>query len=223
MRQECHRVTDQILHNCLIGWWWESSVESQGYQSLGSRRPGAVCSGHQVVNIFSLVPGFSHLQNNSGNVYQILLSRYHREEQKQRIRGERCPGETQGNYTSTRHRTLNIYWKDWCWNWSSYILVISCKQPTHWKRPWCWQRIRAGEGGNDGWDGWMALCTQWTWVWMNPERQWRREKPGMPQSMGSQRVRHDLVTEQKAKAQDGTPHQRVFWPQMSSTEIANPA
>ena len=74
-----------------------------------------MCSGHQVVNIFSLVPGFSHLQNNSGNEYQILLSRYHREEQKQRIRGERCLGETQRvllNYTSTGHRTLNIYWKD---------------------------------------------------------------------------------------------------------------
>ena len=63
------------------------------HQSLGSRRPGAVCSGQQVVNIFSLVPGFSHLQNNSGNVYQTLLSRYHREEQRQRLRGERCPAQ----------------------------------------------------------------------------------------------------------------------------------
>ena len=63
------------------------------HQSLGSRRLGAVCSGQQVVNIFSLVPGFSHLQNNSGNVYQTLLSRYHREEQRQRLRGERCPAQ----------------------------------------------------------------------------------------------------------------------------------
>ena len=63
------------------------------HQSLGSGRPGAVCSGQQVVNIFSLVPGFSHLQNNSGNVYQTLLSRYHREEQRQRLRGERGPAQ----------------------------------------------------------------------------------------------------------------------------------
>ena len=46
-----------------------------------------------------------------------------------------------------------------------------CKEPTHWKRPWCWERLRAGgEGGNRGWDGWMALLTQWTWVWENSGR-----------------------------------------------------
>ena len=36
---------------------------------------------------------------------------------------------------------------------------------THWKRPWCWERSKAGgEGDNRGWDGWMASPTQWTWV-----------------------------------------------------------
>ena len=45
-----------------------------------------------------------------------------------------------------------------------------------------------GEGGNRGWDGWMASLTQWTWVWANPRRWWRARKPGMLQSMGSQRV-----------------------------------
>ena len=36
----------------------------------------------------------------------------------------------------------------------------------HWKRPWCWERLKAGgEGDNRGWDGWMASPTQWTWVW----------------------------------------------------------
>ena len=34
---------------------------------------------------------------------------------------------------------------------------------THWKRPCCWERLRAGEGDNRGWDGWMASQTQWTW------------------------------------------------------------
>ena len=34
------------------------------------------------------------------------------------------------------------------------------------KRPWCWERLRAGgEGGDRGWDGWMASLTQWTWIW----------------------------------------------------------
>jgi len=35
------------------------------------------------------------------------------------------------------------------------------------KRPWCWERLRAGEGDDRGWDGWMASPTQWTWVWVD--------------------------------------------------------
>ena len=38
----------------------------------------------------------------------------------------------------------------------------------HWKRPWCWERLKVGGEGDDrGWDGWMASPTQWTWVWVN--------------------------------------------------------
>ena len=32
-------------------------------------------------------------------------------------------------------------------------------------RPWCWERLRAGGGGDREWDGWMASLIQWTWVW----------------------------------------------------------
>ena len=60
---------------------------------------------------------------------------------------------------------MNIHWKDWCWSWSSNTLAIWCEELTHWKRPWCWERLRTGEGGDRGWDGWMASPTQWTWVW----------------------------------------------------------
>ena len=50
-------------------------------------------------------------------------------------------------------------------------LVTCCKEPTHWKRSWCLGRFRAkGEGGNRGWDGWMASLTQWTWIWANSRR-----------------------------------------------------
>ena len=65
---------------------------------------------------------------------------------------------------------LNIHWKDWCW--SSSILVIWCEQRTHWKSPWCWERLRAeGEEGIRGWDGWMASPMQ-AWTWENSERWW---------------------------------------------------
>ena len=67
---------------------------------------------------------------------------------------------------------------------------------THWKRPWCWERLKAGgEGDNRGWDGWMASLTRWTWVWASSGSWWRAGKPGILQAMGSQRVRHDWVTE----------------------------
>ena len=49
------------------------------------------------------------------------------------------------------------------------------------------------EGGSRGLDGWMSSLTQWTRVWINSGRDWRIRKPGMLQSMGLQRVRHDLV------------------------------
>ena len=61
---------------------------------------------------------------------------------------------------------------------------------------WCWERLKAGgEGDNRGWDGWMASLNQWTWVWVSFGNWWRTGKPGMLQSMGSQRVGHDWVTE----------------------------
>ena len=58
----------------------------------------------------------------------------------------------------------------------------------HWERPWCWERLRAGgEGGDRGWGGWMAPLTQWSWVSAISRRWWRTGKPGVLQSMGSQR------------------------------------
>ena len=59
-----------------------------------------------------------------------------------------------------RKSTLNIHWKDWYWSWSSNTLATWYEELTHWKRPWCWERLKAeGEGGNRGWDGWMASLT----------------------------------------------------------------
>ena len=104
----------------------------------------------------------------------------------------------QGDPTSPSKRksVLNIRWKDWCWSWNSNTLATWCKELTHLKKPWCWERLRAGGEGDDrGWDGWMASPTQWTWVWVNSGSWWWTGRPGVLQSLGLQRVGHDWATE----------------------------
>ena len=65
-----------------------------------------------------------------------------------------------------RKSVLNIHWKDWCWSWSSNTLATWWEELTHWKRPWFWERLRAGGQGDDRrWDSWMVSLTRWTWVW----------------------------------------------------------
>ena len=67
---------------------------------------------------------------------------------------------------------------------------------THWKRPWCWEGLGAGEEGDDrGWDDWIASPTRWSWVWVNSGSLWWTGRPGVLQFMGSQRVGHDWATE----------------------------
>ena len=91
--------------------------------------------------------------------------------------------------------SLFLHLKDWCWSWNSNTSATWCEELTHLKRPWCWERLKAGEGDNRWWDSWMALPTQWTWVWVDSRSWWWTGRPGMLQFMGSQRVRHDWVTE----------------------------
>ena len=89
--------------------------------------------------------------------------------------------------------TLNIHWKDWCLGWIPIFWATWWEELTHWKRHWCWERLRArGEEGDRGWNGWMASLVQWTWVWANSGRKWRTGKPGVLQFMVLQRVGHDF-------------------------------
>ena len=67
-----------------------------------------------------------------------------------------------------------------------------CEELTHWKRPWNWERLKAGGEGDDrGWDGWMASPTQWTSVWISSGSWWWTRRPGVLQSMGSARVGYE--------------------------------
>ena len=126
---------------------------------------------------------------------------------------------------TARRSALNIHWKGGCW--SSNMLATWYEELTHWKRPWCWEIWRAGEGGGREWDGWMAspslnghqfeqtsrdsaLPTQWTWVWVNSRNWWWTGKPGVLQSMGLQRVRCDQGTELNSEG-SGEQRSLVCW------------
>ena len=51
------------------------------------------------------------------------------------------------------------------------ILASWCEELNHWKKSWCWVRLKAGgEGDDKGWNSWMASLTQWTWTWANSGR-----------------------------------------------------
>ena len=89
-----------------------------------------------------------------------------------------------------------VHCKDWCWRWNSNTLATWFEELTHLKRFGCWERLKAGEeGDNSGWDGWMTSPTQWTWVWVNSGSWLWTGRPGVLQFMGLQRVGHDWATE----------------------------
>ena len=104
-----------------------------------------------------------------------------------------------GHYTDFLKNTLQ-YWSP-SLEWLMQKLKLQyfgqwCKKLTHWKRPRCWEKLKAGGEGDDrGWDGWMASPIQWTWVWASSRRWWRTRKPVVLQSIGLQRVRHNWATE----------------------------
>ena len=83
-----------------------------------------------------------------------------------------CGRSTSGSHSCSR-------------NADNYVTLYKSDCKPHWKRPWCWERLKAGGEGDDrGWDGWMASPIQWTWL--NSRSWWWTGRPGMLQSMGSQ-------------------------------------
>ena len=100
------------------------------------------------------------------------------------------------NQSILKEISPGVHWKYWCWSWNSNTLATWCEELTHLKRPWCWERLRAGGEEDDrGWDGWMASRTQWTWVWVDSGSWWWTGRPGVLRFMGSQSVGHNWATE----------------------------
>ena len=98
-----------------------------------------------------------------------------------------------------------------CWSWNSSTLATSCEELTHWKRPWCWERLKVGgEGDHRGWDGWMAPPTQWTCVWVGTGGWHWTRRPGVLRSMGLQRVALDWVMELNWTTLKWLPHLNIL-------------
>ena len=95
---------------------------------------------------------------------------------------------------SERKSVLNIYWKDWCWQWNSNIWLM-WRNDSFEKTLMLVKIEDGGEGDDRGWDDWMASLTQWTWVWVGSVNWSWTGKPGVLQYMGSQRVRHNWAAE----------------------------
>ena len=95
----------------------------------------------------------------------------------------------------------NFSKSNWSTFWFRYYIETPVLWPPHTKcwligKDWCWEGLEArGEGDDRGWDGWMASPTRCTWVWVTSGSWWWTERPGVLRFMGSQRVRHNWVTE----------------------------
>ena len=118
----------------------------------------------------------------------------------------------------TEHRRINAF-ELWCWRrllrvpwkakrsnqstlkeispeYSLEGLLLKLQYFGHLKRPWCWERLKAGEeGANIGWDGWLTSQTQWAWLWVGSGSWWWTGRPGVLQFMDSQIAGHYWVTE----------------------------
>ena len=93
---------------------------------------------------------------------------------------------------SWRRSVLGVHWKNWCWGWNQYFGHLM-RRADSLEKILMLGKIEVRR--RRGWYGWMASPTQWTWAWVDSRSCWWTGRPGMLWFTGSQRVRHDWVTE----------------------------
>ena len=91
-----------------------------------------------------------------------------------------------------------MHWKDWSWSWSSSILVIWCKQTTHWKKSLMLGKIEGTQRRGHLRMRWLDSITDAINMNLGKLREMCGSgRPGLLQSLGSQTVKHKWVTEQQ--------------------------
>ena len=124
---------------------WTTEDYSQGLKPNDFFLVGAQYFLQPVIFLFLFHPLPLFLNKNNYKSYPISVPQLYF-----RITSWESLGQ-QGDQTSQfkKTSTLNMHWKNWCWSWSSNSLATCCKGLTHWTRPWCWERLKAGEEGDD--------------------------------------------------------------------------
>ena len=94
------------------------------------------------------------------------------------------------NQSILKESVLNIHWKDWCWSWGSNTLATWCEKI---EEPDAGKVWRPEKGmTEDERVGWHHQLNGHEF-WVNSRSWWWTGSPGVLQSVGSQRVRHNWL------------------------------